>query len=355
MDTNKAHTNLNEAFQWNDKQHSIESVKLLALDLIKNGTTNEVHLGQFVLNWVDDSQTICLKTSGTTSKPKSIVLPKSTFVNSAIATGNFFSLNPGDSALCCLPFSYIAAKMMFVRAWVLGLKLEIVEPSSTPLKNISKHYDFSAMVPMQVHNSLPKLHQIKTLLVGGAAVSKGLSHHLMRHGSAIFETYGMTETVSHIAVKNISKGEDNFTVLPDISIAIDDRDCLVVQAPKLTPEILHTNDVVSLVSKKSFIWLGRFDNVINSGGLKIHPEEIETLLQNQIKTRFFISSIPDELLGQKIVLIIEGKPQKQHLDFTAIDTKKRPKKVFYLEAFSETGSGKIQRQKTLELLHLNHT
>ena len=129
----------------------------------------------------------------------------------------------------------------------------------------------------------------------------------------------------------------------------------MVQASKLTPEIFHTNDVVSLVSKKSCIWLCRFDNVINSGGLKIHPEEIETLLQNQIKNRFFISSIPDEFLCQKIVLIIEGKPQKQHLDFTAIDTQQRPKKVFSLDAFSATGSGKIQRQQPLELLTLTPT
>jgi O-succinylbenzoic acid--CoA ligase len=123
----------------------------------------------------------------------------------------------------------------------------------------------------------------------------------------------------------------------------------------LNSNILQTNDVVTLVSKHSFVWLGRHDNVVNSGGLKIHPEQLEYTLQGQIKNRFFIASIPDEILGQKVVLIIEGESQNIELDFSEINTKKRPKHTFFVKKFCETNSGKIQRQKTLETLNLNHS
>jgi O-succinylbenzoic acid--CoA ligase len=339
----------------NGIQYTVDSLKVLAEDLILSVSENEKHLGEFILNWIDDSKDIVLKTSGTTSKPKHIIAPKSAFISSAKATGVFFNLLPENSALCCLPFSYIAAKMMFVRAWVLGLNLDIIEPSSSPLKGITRRYDFSTMVPLQIHNSLSKLNQIKTLLVGGAPVSRALQNQLEGHPSSIFETYGMTETVSHIAVKNLSKREGVFTILPNISIAVDDNDCLVVKAPKLTPEVLYTNDVVSLVSKDSFKWLGRFDNMINSGGIKIYPEQIEKALQNQINNRFYITSIPDKLLGQKVILIVEGKSQELELDFSEIDSKKRPKNIYFIKEFCETSSGKIQRQKTLETLNLYHS
>ena len=355
MSTDTVYNNFNEAFLLNGNHYTIDSIKVLAESLILSDSVNETHLGEFILNWIDDSKDIVLKTSGTTSKPKHIIAPKSAFISSAKATGDFFNLFPENSALCCLPFSYIAAKMMFVRAWVLGLKLDIIEPSSSPLKDITQQYDFSAMVPLQVHNSFSKLNQIKTLLVGGAPVSSTLQNQLKGHPSSIFETYGMTETVSHIAAKNLSKGERVFTILPDISIAVDDNDCLVVKAPKLTSEVLYTNDVVTLVSNNSFKWLGRFDNVMNSGGIKIYPEQIEKVLQDQISNRFYITSIPDKLLGQKVILIIEGKSQELELDYSEIDINKRPKNIYFIKEFCETTSGKIQRQKTLETLNLNHT
>jgi O-succinylbenzoic acid--CoA ligase len=355
LNTNKAHITLNKAFQLNNKYYSVETINILAKHFIENGTQNEIQLGNFILNWIDDSDEIQLQTSGTTSKPTTICISKAAFINSAKATGIFFNLKAENSALCCLPFSYIAAKMMFIRAWVLGLKLDTLEPSSNPLEYTTQYYDFSAMVPLQVHKSYSKLNQIGTLLVGGAPVSMALANLLEGQQSAIFETFGMTETVSHIAAKNLSKGEKTFTVLPDISIAVNDNDCLVIKAPKLNSNILQTNDVVTLVSKHSFVWLGRHDNVVNSGGLKIHPEQLEYTLQGQIKNRFFIASIPDEILGQKVVLIIEGESQNIELDFSEINTKKRPKHTFFVKKFCETNSGKIQRQKTLETLNLNHS
>lgn len=349
-----SHIKPNESFQLNGVQYTIDTAKILANDLTKTGSENERNLGEFILNWVDDSENISLSTSGTTSEPTTMSIPKNAFVNSAKASGVFFNLSPGDSALCCLPFSYIAAKMMFVRAWVLGLKLDIIEPSSNPLEFISKLYDFSAMVPLQIHNSLSKLNQIGTLLVGGAAVSIDLAHQLKQYNCTVFETFGMTETVSHIAAKNLSEGETVFRVLPNISIAQDNRGCLTVNAPHLNPKLLQTNDVVSLISNNTFKWLGRFDHVINSGGVKIHPEVLEQKLQNQIKAPFFIAGISDKVLGQKVVLIIEGKAKQLDLDLNEIEAIKRPKVTYFLPKFHRTKSGKIQRQKTLDLLNLNH-
>ena len=355
MEFHSTHTISHSLFQLNGVYYDSISIKDFAYSSIKEGNENESNLGQFILDWIDSSAHIELQTSGTTSKPTAILFPKEALINSAKATGAFFNLNSGDSALCCLPFSYIAAKMMFVRAWVLGLKLDIIEPSSNPLEFISKPYDFSAMVPLQIHNSLSKLNQIGTLLVGGAAVSIDLAHQLKQYNCTVFETFGMTETVSHIAAKNLSEGETVFRVLPNISIAQDDRGCLTVNAPHLNPKLLQTNDVVSLISKDAFKWLGRFDHVINSGGVKIHPEVLEQKLQNQIKTPFFIAGVPDEVLGQKAVLIIECEAKQLELDLNEIETIKRPKATYFLPQFHRTKSGKIQRQKTLEALNLNHT
>lgn len=355
MEHHSTHTISHSLFQLNGVYYDSISIKDFAYSSIKEGNENESNLGQFILDWIDNSAHIELQTSGTTSKPTAILFPKEALINSAKATGAFFNLNSGDSALCCLPFSYIAAKMMFVRAWVLGLKLDVIEPSSNPLEFISKPYDFSAMVPLQVQNSLSGLNKIGTLLIGGAPIASTLVNKLNGHESSIFETFGMTETVSHIAAKNLSEGETVFRVLPNISIAQDNRGCLTVNAPHLNPRLLQTNDVVSLISKDAFKWFGRFDHVINSGGVKIHPEVLEQKLQNQIKTPFFIAGVPDEVLGQKAVLIIEGEAKQLELDLNEIETIKRPKDTYFLPKFHRTKSGKIQRQKNLEALNLNHT
>lgn len=354
MEYTPNHNTPHTSFEINGQRYNAKSIKTLAFNHVANGSQNEIQLGNFILEWVNDIDFIAIQTSGTTSTPKVIRIPKASFINSAKATATFFGLDAGDSALCCLPFSFIAGKMMFVRAWVLGLKLDIIEPSSYPLEHLSeKFYDFSAMVPLQLQNSISKINQIKTLLVGGASVSEALALKLKGHTTTVFETFGMTETVSHIAAKNLSFGKSFFEVLPGIEVTQDERDCLVVSAPLLIPEKLTTNDVVSIVSDTTFKWLGRYDNVINSGGVKIHPERLEKELQKQLKVRFFIAALTDETLGQKVVLIIEGEVKKLELDWHQIDPIKRPKNIYFVPVFSETRSGKIQRQKTLELLNLN--
>jgi O-succinylbenzoic acid--CoA ligase len=178
-----------------------------------------------------------------------IEIKKEFMINSAKATGGFFDLNENTTALMCLNPEYIAGKMMLVRALVLGWELDIVSPSSNPLKNIEKVYDFSAMVPFQVFNSIDNLHKIKKLIVGGGVVSKDLESKLKSLKTEVFATYGMTETVTHIAIKKInsvsSKSED-YVLLENVRITKDNRNCLVIDAPKFSDCVVVTNDIVNI-------------------------------------------------------------------------------------------------------------
>ena len=356
MEYSANYKNPHPLFRLNNQRFNARAFRTLAVNYIAEGSKNQAYLGNFISDWLNDSDSISIQTSGTTSNPKVIRLPKVSFINSAIATAAYFGLVAGNSALCCLPFSFTAAKMMFVRSWVSGLKLDVIEPSSSPLENIKANtYDLSAMVPLQLQNSLLNINQIKTLLVGGATVPEGLASKVKGLDTAVFETFGMTETLSHIAAKNLSLGDIFFKVLPGIEIAKDQRGCLVVSAPLINPEKLTTNDVILLPSKSTFLWLGRHDNIINSAGVKIQPEVLEKQLKTQLKNRFFISAIPDDILGQKVVLIIEGEEMKLELDWHQIDPLKRPKVIYFIPNFLETSSGKIQRKKTMDLLNLNQS
>lgn len=281
-------------------------------------------------------------------------------VNSAVATGRYFKLTVDDSALLCLPATYIAGKMMLVRAMVLGLNLYIVPPSSNPLSKTSAVFDFAALVPLQAMNSLLHLHRIKIVLIGGAPVSQELGAQLQTVANFTYETYGMTETITHVAAKRInglSNTTNNldipFTVLPGISLTVDHRNCLVIDAPKVSNEIISTNDVVELISPTSFRWLGRFDNVINSGGIKLHPELIERILSRYITAPFFVTGLKDQNLGQQIVLVVEGKETPDTIravldSIKELEAYERPKHIMITAYFQRTESGKIQRAKTLK-------
>ena len=315
-------------------------------------------LHHFLSLWFSTDVHILAKTSGSTGNPKSISLRKDFMINSALATGSYFQLGENTKALCCLPINFIAGKMMIVRALVLGWNLDIIEPTSNPLGKITKEYDFSAMVPLQLRNSLSKINQIKTLIVGGGVVSTDLEIALQALNTKCYATYGMTETSTHIAIKKLNKfsqleleSASVYKTLPDVNISKDKRSCLVIHASKVSNETIITNDVVELISKTKFIWKGRIDYVINSGGVKLHPEEIEQKLSDTIHDRFFVAGIPDEILGEKLILLIEGKNYqitKEH--FSNLSRFEIPKETFFLPKFLETGSGKIHRYKTLDLL-----
>ena len=310
-----------------------------------------------MLDWLDSSETVAVKTSGSTGAPKHIHLKKQQMFHSARATGHFFGLEAGATALHCLPSQFIAGKMMWVRAMVLGLEIDYVAPSTKP--EIVKPYDFAAMIPLQLENSLPKIDLINTVIIGGAPMSMTLKRNIQKHKTHIFETYGMTETITHIAAKKVNPSangiENVFKTLPHVSISKDSRSCLVIDAPTITDTQITTNDIVELLSETEFVWKGRYDNVINSGGLKLVPEEIEQKLSACIPSSFFVAGLPDETLGERLVLFIEGEVDilllKEKFDKIAtLDKFQKPKEIICLPSFIRTSNGKIQRTKTLETI-----
>ncbi|MCF6349631.1 MAG: AMP-binding protein [Flavobacteriaceae bacterium] len=318
---------------------------------------NEVASYPFLEQWFTTKNYITVQTSGSTGKPKQLKILKKHMVNSAIATGNYFGLDKKTTALLCLSPNYIAGKMMLVRALVLGWQLDIVAPKSNPLDKKKEHYDFCAMVPMQVLASLNDLYKIKQLIVGGGAVSNNVLEKLQTLKTKVFATYGMTETVTHIAIKKLNHCDlkkSNFEILLDIKISKDKRGCLVIDAPKITSEQVITNDLVVLVGQKSFKWLGRFDHIINSGGIKILPEQVEEQLSKIMNIQFFIASEKDEVLGEKVVLIVEGieienlKSKIENLK--SLSRFKKPKNIYYVNKFIRTSTAKIDRNKNIELL-----
>jgi len=348
-------------FRLNGKAFTNEVLKDTASNFIKEGEPYEKAIGYFLVDWLDDATTLEVQTSGSTGVPKRIELQKQQMVNSARATGAFFHLRPENSALLCLSATYIAGKMMLVRAIILGLHLDCVAPTSHPLSDIEKTYDFGAMVPLQLQNSLQHLGCISIIIVGGAPLSYKVKQQLTASPSHIFETYGMTETMTHIAAKEIHRTSNQidqfntFKALPDVLFAIDDRSCLIIDAPKISDEKVITNDMVYLISETEFEWLGRYDNVINSGGIKLIPEKIEEKLAAVIDERFFVAGLPDEKLGQQLVLIFEGETDAIELlqkiaALSSLDKFEIPKEIKKLPQFIETETGKIQRQKIINFL-----
>lgn len=320
----------------------------------------------FIQSWLDDSETITLQTSGSTGKPKTITVFKKQMVRSAVMTGRYFQLRPGQRALLCLPADYVAGKMMIVRAFVLGLDLVPVKPSSNPLSDMPKGtIDFAAMIPLQLYTILfeadqctrNRLDQISTLIIGGGEINGKLAAAVKSIKPRVYATFGMTETLSHIALRplNGAGASSAYHVLEGVRIRQDQRGCLVVRAPQSGGKELVTNDMVNIISDDSFEWLGRVDHVIVTGGIKVIPEQVERKLEPVIgDRRYFIGSVPDDRLGNKVVLIVEGRswtPEKINQINSEIksilEPGERPKNICFVEKFPETGSGKIRRKDTI--------
>jgi len=302
-----------------------------------------------MVEWLHPSPTVNLQTSGSTGTPRKISMKKSEMENSARLTAGAFDLKRGDRALLCLPPRFIAGRMMLVRAMHLGLDLQVVEPSSDPLAEVQGNIDFAAMTPLQLSHSIAQggLEKVKILLVGGAQVSPALVKQIQTLKTRIFESWGMTETASHVAIRplNGTRKSDCFSALPGVSFLQDERGCLVVRADHLGGEAIVTNDIVELLSHQHFRWLGRYDNVINSGGVKIFPELIEQKLATHLAARqFYITATADEALGEKVVLLIEGEPfPLPRKIWDSLAKYEKPREVRFLDRFSRTESGKIIR------------
>jgi O-succinylbenzoic acid--CoA ligase len=339
--------NVHTQFKLNGFQLDKEDLCRVAYSFIKEGEDFEKPVGDFLLDWFDSKSYIEMQTSGSTGIPKIIKVDKQAMVNSALATGDFFGLHAGNRALQCLPVKYVAGKMMLIRSIILGLDLDYVAPSSHPMEGMDEKYDFVAMVPMQAQNSLKELKNVKKLIVGGARISASLEKELMKLPTQVYETYGMTETITHIAAKRA--GEKIFTVLPNVTISYDDRNCLVIHAPNIiAEETVVTNDLVELVNENQFKFLGRIDNIINSGGIKIIPEQVEQKLDGKIDRRFYIASKEDKELGEKVVLIVEGDAiEIEPATFNVLDKYEHPREIIFIPKFKETENGKFLRNASL--------
>ncbi len=318
----------------------------------------ELDVYRFILDFLSDTEFILQQTSGSTGTPKTIQLSKQAILKSAENTIEFFNLRKNQTAVLCLPVKYIAGKMMIVRAFLAEMNLILIEPASLPdFSNLGK-IDFCAMVPMQAAKlmELNKWPDIKTLILGGAETNPELTDKLQAVETTVFETYGMAETCSHVALKQINGKFPHsvFTALPGISLSTDERDCLVIDAPFL-PEKILTSDRVEMVAQNQFKWLGRIDNMINSGGIKIQPEILEKKIESILQLMCAVIAVPDDLLGQKLVLVVESEiemnPEKiiQKLS-TEIDRKSLPKTVFFLPELPRNSSFKIDRLKLKNLI-----
>ncbi|MDG1842562.1 MAG: AMP-binding protein [Crocinitomicaceae bacterium] len=312
---------------------------------------------EFINEWNNDLGYIEIQTSGSTGKPKTIRLAKTSMLASAKKTLQYFNLKKHDRVILCLPIQTIAAKMMIVRAIQGNLELELITPSTTPLKEINKEASFIAMTPMQASSCLNKCpnkyRHLDKVLLGGAPIDLKLEKDLLNlKPMGIYHSYGMTETASHIAIRKLSNEKDKkYTALPGINFEIDSRDCLIINYPEVSTSKIISNDVIQLLNSSTFIWKGRHDFIINSGGIKIHVEELEKRIRENFDLPFFISSIEDRELGEKIVMYIEST---EYIDTQLIKNKlvsilekhQIPKEYFVLPQFKYNQGGKIDRIKT---------
>lgn len=318
-------------------------------------------LNTFIEEWNSLSKTIMVQTSGSTGAPKHMMVEKARMVASAKMTCQFLGLKPHDTALLCMNLDYIAAKMMVVRALTCGMKLVDVgvggHPMASPLI-ANETIDFAAMVPLQVYNSLQhpqekeKLMSVHHLLIGGGALDEKLEEELRHFPHAVWSTYGMTETLSHIALRRVNGEYASmwYQPLEGIHVSADEEHCLIIDAPPLCPQVLYTNDIVEFADDAChFRVLGRKDNVICSGGIKIQAEEVERILRKQIDQPFFITGQKDEKYGEIVVMVTEEHDMKKMETIFEKTLPKywRPKKVITVGRLPLTETGKPKRQLSI--------
>ena len=313
---------------------------------------------EFLEEWRDESPYVRVQTSGSTGAPKQMLVEKRRMLASARRTNDFLGLQPGDTALLCMSLDYIAGKMMVVRALERNLKLMRVEPSGHPLAvtqmGQSPCVTFAAMVPMQVYNSLQvaeereRLKEIRQLIIGGGAIDEALAEELKDFPHGVWSTYGMTETLSHIALRRLNgeAASEWYTPFPSVEVSLSEDGCLVVDAPEVCEERLVTNDIAALGDDGRFRILGRKDNVICSGGLKIQAEEVERQLHPHLREPYLITKRHDARLGEAMVLLTEGSVSEARQVCERILTKyHQPRAYLHVDHIPLTETGKPARRQ----------
>lgn len=316
----------------------------------------------FLRQWHGDTDSLTARTSGSTGVPKEIHLPRQDMRVSARATNRRFGLTSSSRLLCPLSASYIAGKMMIARAIEADCEVAFCRPSNNFLSEaetagyVAGGIDLLPIVPSQCAGLLrcaeSSSPDIRNVIIGGAAIPRETEKMLLGskpRDMAIYATYGMTETCSHVAIRRI--GEERFTAMPGITFTLDERECLRIVAPEYSFWELQTNDIASLADSGSFIWRGRFDNVINSGGIKIFPEEVERKLEGKIPCRFYIKGEPDHKWGEAVTLVVEDDGASPLLSDEEIleicrlclGRYEQPRHIRRIPEFATTSSGKLKR------------
>lgn len=323
----------------------------------------EMSLEEFLEAWNNPSETVLVHTSGSTGTPKPMWVEKARMLASARRTNDFLGLREGDTALLCMSLDFIAGKMMVVRALERHLRLIIVEPSGHPLSSSSllhlpSSITFAAMVPMQVYNSLQvpsereRLMQIRHLIIGGGAIDDALADQLKDFPNAVWSTYGMTETLSHIALRRLNGPEasDWYTPFPSVNLSLSPDNCLIIDAPEVCPDRLVTNDIAEFSTDCRFRILGRKDNIICSGGLKIQAEELERQLRPHLRQPFIISKRSDVKFGEIVVLLTEGPTEEARQVCERVLPKfHQPRVYLHVSHIPLTATGKPARHEAEQL------
>lgn len=347
----------NQTITIQGKTYTSEDISLLPREKL---SAFEVTLFSFLDDWFAPSPYITVHTSGSTGTPKELTVKKEQMIQSARMTCTFLQLNKGGNVLLCMPLNYIAGKMIVVRALVAGLNLYPVPPSGHPLAETNTVFQFAAMIPLQVFNSLQvpeekeQLRRIEKIIIGGGVIDPLLENELKDFPGEIYSTYGMTETLSHIAMRKLNgmDASEAYTPLPSVTLGLSPDETLIIHAPLVNDIQLTTNDVARILPDGRFAILGRKDNIINSGGIKVQAEEIENLLHQIVGTAYAVTSRPDPKFGEIVVLLVE--PPANH--FQLMESMRKiltpyqlPKLILTVDVLPLTESGKINRAKVKEI------
>jgi len=320
----------------------------------------EQDLQAFLSEWHSDSSTVLVHTSGSTGVPKSLKAEKARMLASARMTCDFLGLEQGDRALLCMPLKYIAGKMMVVRAVERGMRLVVREPSGHPLSTPIEEKGgklFAAMVPSQVWNSLQvpeereRLQEIDQLIIGGGAVEEELANELRVFPHAIWSTYGMTETLSHIALRRINgpQASDWYTPFDGVTVSQTEEGCLVIEASNVNPQKLITHDIVEFNDEGAFRIIGRTDNIISSGGVKIQIEQVESALKTRFGNTIMVTSVPHPKWGEAVIYLTTKPIDEQLLHLCVNNPFWLPKYLVQVDKLPLTGTGKPDRAKAKDV------
>jgi len=318
----------------------------------------------FISQWIQEKESFVQKTSGSTGEPKQIIITRGQMIASAKMSIDALGLKRGYNALLCISPDFIGGKMMLVRSIIAGMKIIATTPSSNPFSKLQPyHIDLAAMVPYQIHevmqsDSASKFNEISKVIIGGATVDSETVEKLQAYRCVFYNTYGMTETVSHIALRQLNgnNASDCYRTLSGIRISADERSCLVIEWDQL-PQKVVTNDIVEIVSADAFRWIGRWDNVINTGGIKVLPEKVEKIVKEiflglHLRNSFFVGSVADAKFGNKVMLFIEGQLSNESIVAVEREISRKipkteaPKQIILVESFVLTETGKINRKAT---------